>query len=102
MSKPEDHLIRTVDLESAQLALSEMTGLTRLRFELHRLSAGATYDSPQGTERFIYVLEGSGNLRAADDAVDLGSGDFAALMPAESARVDTEQGISFLLGCAGS
>lgn len=100
MRKPEDHLVHTADLESATLALSELTGLSRLSFELQRLAAGSTFDSPPGAERFLYVLEGIGTLSTTDDSADLGPGDFVALTPNESGRIATERGISCLLGRA--
>ena len=100
MSKPEDHLIRTGDLETSRLALSEMTGLSRLDFELQRIAADGEWRSSPGSERFLYVLEGRGRLHAGDESADLGPGDFLALAAADSAHLETDQGIQFLFGSA--
>ena len=100
MSKPEDHLIRTGELEASRLALAEMTGLSRLNFELHRIAADGEWRSAPGGERFLYVLEGRGSLHGTDESADLGPGDFLALAPADSAHLESDQGIQFLFGRA--
>jgi redox-sensitive bicupin YhaK (pirin superfamily) len=107
MSHPEDHLLHTGGLAGENLALSTLTGLDRLNLVLHRLQAGEALSSPAGRERFVYVLEGSAELQAADqagthpDSIMLNAGDFAALTPEESADLSTDHGITILLGQSG-
>ena len=105
MSKPRDHLVHTASLEAGRLALAKLTGLSRLNIDLHRLSATAQLSMPAGAERFLYVLEGSGSLRAhsagANTTAALGTGDFVALTAAEVAELSTDPGITILLGQSG-
>ena len=102
MDKPTDHLVRTAAIEAGKLDLSALSGLSRLGMALHRLAAAEQLAVPAGSERFIYVLEGSGSLRvqpAADESTTpLENGDFVALAPAETAEIRSEQGIVILLG----
>ena len=103
MSKPEDHLVRTADLESAQIALSTLTGMARLQLQMQRLAASDELPSAAGNERFLYVLEGAATLRTTSESetesdVVLGAGDFVALAAEESATISTDRGITLLLG----
>jgi len=102
MAKPTDHLVRTASMEAGMLALSALSGLSRLSIELHRLAATEQLPIPAGAERFLYVLEGSGSLRVQpqtdESTAEIETGDFVALTPAEVAELHTEQGIAILLG----
>lgn len=104
MNKPSDHLVRTNVLEAAKLALSELTGLARLSIEMHRLAPDEAVSIAADTERFIYVLEGTGSLSAEQESdesvVALDTGDFVALAAGESGKLNTDQGITVLLGQA--
>ena len=107
MSKPEDHLIRTAGTEDERIALSTLTGLSRLNLEMHRLGASGDLSSAAGNERFLYVLEGSATLRTriegqpGAETLALDSGDFAALEPNEWAELSTGNGVTVLLGASG-
>jgi hypothetical protein len=107
MSKPEDHLIRTAATVDGRIALSKLTGLSRLNLEMHRLAASDHLGSPAGNERFLYVLEGSAVLitriegQPDSEPVVINSGDFAALNQDETAELSTDQGVAVLLGASG-
>ena len=98
MSKAEDHLVRTGSDRSGTLDLSAVTGLSRLHLELHRLAPGERMQFKAATERFLYELEGSGELRSTAEAASIEPGDFVALSAEEPAELSTEPGISVLCG----
>ncbi len=95
---PSRHLVRAGD-EQPQ-TLGQLTGLARMRLDTHDLAADSIVELPGGRERFIYVLEGSGEVTAASSAMQaIESGDVIALGDDESARVVASPiGLTFLLG----
>jgi uncharacterized cupin superfamily protein len=59
--------------------LSAGTGMNRLGISEGRLTQGKeafVYDSHATEEEFLYILEGRGLLRADDETMEVGAGDF--------------------------
>jgi uncharacterized cupin superfamily protein len=103
MNDPKQLLLRAAAIASGQQHLGELTGLSRLAIDTHRLQAGDSLALPGGGERFLYVLEGAGTVTAKDEVEAVGTGDFVALQAAESATVLTDDTLTVLSGrlCSG-
>ncbi|MEM8766208.1 MAG: hypothetical protein AAGE43_02095 [Pseudomonadota bacterium] len=91
------HLIRAGEARSE--TLGQLTGLSRMRFAAHDLEAAEVRDLAEGRERFLYVLEGIGEVTAASATQTAAAGDMVALGANEAARVVAgPSGLKFLLG----
>ncbi len=101
MSNAKDHLVPGGSDRSASLDLSARTGLARLQLERRHLTAGEHLQCAPGSERFLYVLEGSGVLHSAAETVSIETGDFVALSVDDSAELSSESGISIFFGQSG-
>lgn len=88
---PERHLVRAASAPLRQLG--RLAGLDRLSLEEHRLPSGGqvTLEGGTGAEGFVYVLAGAGELSTAAETLSIAAGDFVALAPGESPRLENPQ-----------
>ncbi|MBV9992614.1 MAG: cupin domain-containing protein [Alphaproteobacteria bacterium] len=67
------------EIEGPAASLSAATGLSRLEVMHLRLAPGGRYRPAEGEEEFVFVLQGTPDLRVGDDLHRLGEGDGVAI-----------------------
>ncbi len=98
MNDPEHPLLKASRIEAGARRLSELTGLSRIRMEMRTLAPTETLSLDASGEQFLYVLDGSGTVMAADEPLTIGTGDFLALNAGERAVIRAESTLTVLTG----
>jgi len=98
MSGPTHPLLRAAEIAAGRQRLGKLTGLSRLGIESHRLNAGDQLTLPDGSEQFLYVVDGTGTITGADAQEAISSGDFITLEATDAATLMTEDTLTVLSG----